>query len=150
MNALVAALAGVLFAVGLALSGMTQPKAVIGFLDFFGHWNPSLAFVMVGAIGVYALGRRLVLKRAAPIYDTTFHPPVPAPIFTPQLIGGSALFGIGWGLAGYCPGPSLVALGTGAPAAIVFVGAMFVGTFIERVPGFVTRGQPRGIAVTDS
>ncbi len=95
MNAVVAVLAGVLFAVGLALSGMTQPKAVIGFLDFFGRWNPSLAFVMVGAIGVYALGRRLVLKRPAPLYDTTFHPPLPAPVFAPRLIGGSALFGGG-------------------------------------------------------
>ena len=150
MKALVAALAGVLFALGLALSGMTQPKAVIGFLDFFGRWNPSLAFVMVGAIGVYALGRRLVLRRPAPLYDTRFHPPVPAPIFTPRLVGGSALFGIGWGLAGYCPGPSLVALGTGAPAAIVFVCAMIVGTLIERVPGLVTRGQPERVAVTDS
>jgi uncharacterized membrane protein YedE/YeeE len=150
VNALVAALAGVLFALGLALSGMTQPKAVIGFLDFFGRWNPSLAFVMVGAIGVYALGRRLVLQRPAPLYDTTFHPPIPAPIFAPRLIGGSALFGIGWGLAGYCPGPSLVALGTGAPAAIVFVSAMVGGTLLERIPGLFARGEPRHMAVTDS
>lgn len=144
MNAFFAALAGVVFALGLALAGMTQPKAVIGFLDFFGDWNPSLAFVMAGAIAVHAVGRRVVLRRAKPLVAPAFNPPPPAPTFEPKLIGGSALFGIGWGIAGYCPGPSLVALGTGAPAALVFVGAMIVGSLVERIPGLP---EPRAAGV---
>lgn len=131
MSALLSVLAGVLFALGLAISGMTQPGKVVGFLDFLGRWDPSLAFVMVGAIGVHAVLRRLVLRRPAPLYDARFHLPDPAPTFEPKLILGSALFGIGWGAAGFCPGPSLVAFGAGQATALVFVATMVVGIVLE-------------------
>lgn len=133
MSALLAVLSGVLFALGLAVSGMTQPHKVTAFLDFFGHWDPSLAFVMAGAIGVHAVTRRLVLRRPTPLFDARFHLPDPAPTFEPKLIAGSAIFGIGWGLAGFCPGPSLVAFGDGQLGALVFVATMTLGMVLERV-----------------
>lgn len=132
MSALLAVLAGVLFAVGLAVAGMTQPSKVVAFLDFGGQWDPSLAFVMAGAIGVHAGLRRLVLRRAAPLYAERFHLPDPAPTFEGKLVVGSAIFGIGWGLAGFCPGPSLVAFGDGQPTALVFVATMVVGVVLEK------------------
>lgn len=134
MSALVATLAGVLFAVGLALSGMTRPDKVIGFLDLFGDWDPSLAFVMGGAVAVHAVTRRLVLKRPRPIFQPRFSPPDPLPLWSARLIGGSALFGVGWGLAGYCPGPAIVALGSGALGPIVFVAAMLFGMMVADSP----------------
>lgn len=132
--AVTATLAGVLFAIGLALSGMTRPDKVIGFLDLFGAWDPSLAFVMGGAVVTHALTRRLVLRRPAPLFEARFQSPDPAPLWSPALIGGSALFGVGWGLAGYCPGPAIVALGSGALGPIVFVAAMLVGITLTEAP----------------
>jgi uncharacterized membrane protein YedE/YeeE len=123
---LVAYLAGALFGLGLVLGGMTEPAKVVGFLDFLGDWDPSLAFVMLGAIGIHFVLFRLIMRRASPLLDTRFHMPTRREIDRP-LILGSAIFGVGWGLAGFCPGPGIVCLGTGASAAIVFGAAMLLG-----------------------
>ena len=122
MRALVTALiAGVIFGVGLCVSGMTDPKNVIAFLDVTGGWSPKLAFVMVGAIAVHAGWLRWTARGA--ILGSS---PPQAQVDGASLVG-AALFGIGWGLSGYCPGPALVALGTGALAPVVFVAAMVAG-----------------------
>lgn len=122
----VAFLAGLVFAVGLALAGMTQPSKVVGFLDFFGDWDPSLMMVMVGAIGVHFVLFRLILKRKSPILTDAFQVPTRRDI-TPELVAGSAIFGVGWGLGGYCPGPGIAAVATLGAPALTFVGAMTVG-----------------------
>lgn len=119
--------AGLLFAVGLVVSGMTQPSKVIAFLDFTGNWDPSLAFVMVGAIGVYVLVHRgLVLRRERPVYAQRFFIPT-ATAIDARLILGAIIFGAGWGLSGFCPGPALVAFGAGTSAALWFVPAALAG-----------------------
>lgn len=120
-----AAVSGFLFAVGLVLAGMTQPAKVIAFLDFFGHWDPSLAFVMGGAIAVYMPLYRLALRQA-PLAGETYSFSTMEKIDS-RLLGGAALFGIGWGLAGYCPGPGVASIGAGATSALVFVAAMVGG-----------------------
>ena len=127
MAAMVALLAGLLFALGLGISGMTQPAKVLGFLDVAGRWDPSLAFVMVGAIGVHAALVRLILRRRAPILARSFSLPVRRKVDA-RLLLGAAVFGVGWGLAGLCPGPAVTVLATGKPIAMAFVGAMLVGT----------------------
>ena len=129
LELLVAFAAGALFAVGLALAGMTQPAKVVGFLDVAGNWDPSLAFVMVGAIAVYFVANRLAKRRVQPLFSPTFHLPTRRDI-EPNLLIGAGLFGIGWGLAGYCPGPGLASLGTGTTGAILFVGAMALGMLL--------------------
>lgn len=145
MNArLIGLLAGLIFGAGLGLSGMTKPSKVIGFLDLTGRWDASLAFVMVGAIGVYGIASRLILRRSAPLLDEKFHLPT-AKSIDGKLLGGAALFGVGWGLAGYCPGPVIVGLGSKQLAPLVFVGAMVVGmllhgAFAAKAPA----GEPRG------
>lgn len=126
MPAVIVFLTGALFAVGLSLGGMTQPHVVIGFLDVFGAWNPSLAFVMGGAVLTYAPLFRLVTRRNGPVFASLFQVPTRRDI-TPSLVAGSALFGIGWGLAGFCPGPGVASLGAAAPTAAVFVLAMLAG-----------------------
>ena len=119
-----ALLAGLLFGLGLILSGMADPAKVLNFLDIAGTWDPSLAFVMAGAIGVAAPGFWLVRRRATPLADPAFHvPPADAPVDRKLLIGAS-VFGIGWGLAGFCPGPALVSLPLAAPGTLAFVAAM--------------------------
>ncbi|NUP08958.1 MAG: YeeE/YedE family protein [Polyangiaceae bacterium] len=124
--------AGALFATGLAIGGMTRPSKVLGFLDFAGAWDPTLVFVMGGAVVVYFVVHRLVLKRGAPIFDSTFHLPTRKGIDA-RLIAGAALFGVGWGLGGYCPGPGLASAMTGALGPIVFVCAMVAGMWMDRV-----------------
>jgi uncharacterized membrane protein YedE/YeeE len=123
------AASGALFAAGLTLSGMTRPSKVIGFLDVSGAWDPSLAFVMVGAIAVHFVLLRLTRHRRAPLFDRAFRAPGTTRVDT-RLLVGAALFGIGWGTVGYCPGPSLVAM-TSAPAG-VFVLAMALGFMLDR------------------
>ena len=122
---------GVVFAIGLALAGMTKPSKVIGFLDLRGAWDPSLAFVMCGAIAVHFIALRVIWKRTAPLFDSTFHLPTRKDIDA-RLILGAALFGVGWGLGGFCPGPALVSVGGGVTGALVFAGGMTVGVIIER------------------
>jgi uncharacterized membrane protein YedE/YeeE len=131
-SALTALGGGLVFGIGLGLSGMTQPAKVIAFLDIFGSWDPSLMFVMMGAIVVhYALGR-WIRRRERPLLDTRFHLPTATRLDT-KLIAGSAIFGLGWGLGGFCPGPAIVAVGSGAMPALVFVAAMAVGMGVQYV-----------------
>jgi len=121
--------AGLLFALGLGVSGMTDANKVIGFLNIAATWDPSLAFVMVGAIGVHLVSHRLILKRPSPVFSDLFLLPTIAAI-TPRLVGGAALFGVGWGLGGFCPGPGVVSsVGIGS-AALVFTSAMLGGMFL--------------------
>jgi len=128
-NALAAA-AGALFGVGLAVAGMTRPGKVIGFLDLTGAWDASLAFVMVGAIFVHFVALRLIKRRGSPLFDQTFHLPTRRDL-DPRLLGGAAVFGIGWGIGGYCPGPGLVSAGAGSVPALVFVVGMTIGMVAE-------------------
>ena len=121
-----AVVTGALFALGLLVSGMTEPAKVTAFLDITGSWDPTLAFVMAGAILVHAPIVRLVRGHQHPIFDARFHRPAQTAIDL-RLVLGAAIFGVGWGLSGYCPGPALVGLAGAAPAAVVFVGAMLVG-----------------------
>lgn len=123
-RSVLAFIAGAIFSIGLVFGGMTQPSKVIGFLDFFGDWDPSLAFVMIGAIAVNGSAYWLLARRRRfPLLDTTLRLPQ-AQAITPKLVIGSALFGIGWGLGGYCPGPALVSLASMAVETGVFVIAM--------------------------
>jgi uncharacterized membrane protein YedE/YeeE len=126
MTALFALAAGALFGAGLVFAGMVDPAKVLNFLDIAGAWDPSLALVMAAAIPVAAAMYALARRRAAPLAGGRFHWPAAVRI-DPKLIAGAVLFGLGWGLAGYCPGPALAALGFGAPGALLFVGAMLAG-----------------------
>lgn len=129
MKAWIAFAAGLLFGLGLSLGGMTQPAVVLGFLDIFGAWDPRLVFVMAGAVLTTAIGYRLVLRRSRPLLAERFQWPTSRRIDT-RLIGGAALFGIGWGTAGYCPGPALASLGAGVPALLVLVACMIAGWWL--------------------
>ncbi len=123
---LLAALSGLVFGWGLMASGMTNPAKVQGFLNLLGPWDPSLALVMGGAIAVAAPVFAWIERRGRSLGDEPLVLP-PRRGVTPSLVGGGVLFGIGWGLAGYCPGPALVALSTGSLPALGFVAAMLVG-----------------------
>ena len=123
---------GILFGAGLALGGMTDPARVRGFLDIFGDWDPTLAFVMGGAVIVMAIAWRLVPRMAGPIIADEFHLPTRSDL-TPRLVGGAALFGIGWGIAGLCPGPGIAALAIEPVSAFIFVIAMVAGMAIVRL-----------------
>ena len=122
---------GLIFGIGIMISGMANPAKVLNFFDIAGTWDPSLAFVMGGALLVTAIGYRFILKWPAPRLDTLFHLPSRRDI-DPMLIGGSALFGIGWGIAGFCPGGALPALGTGRADILGFVAAMLGGILVAR------------------
>jgi len=122
---------GLLFGVGLVVSGMSNPAKVLNFLDLFGSFDPSLAFVMGGAVIVAFLGFRLARMRDKPLLAPRFQLPTRRDIDA-RLIVGPALFGIGWGLGGFCPGPAFTALGLGAPGTLVFVPAMLVGMWAAR------------------
>ncbi|MEN5221979.1 DUF6691 family protein [Stenotrophomonas sp. TWI602] len=128
---LVALGAGALFGLGLAVSGMTDPLRILGFLDVTGAFDPSLLFVLGGAVATTALLFRFVLRAPRPRLADQFHLSDSQRIDT-RLLGGAALFGIGWGLAGYCPGPALVGAGYGASEALWFVPAMLVGMALHR------------------
>lgn len=126
MNRLAAFLAGAVFAAGLAISGMTRPDVVVGFLDITGAWDPSLAAVMGGAIGVHAVAYRLVPRAARPLLAERFRVPSRRDIDL-RLVVGASLFGLGWGLGGICPGPALASLPAGDPHILVFAVAMLAG-----------------------
>jgi uncharacterized membrane protein YedE/YeeE len=130
-----ALLAGAVFGIGLMVSGMANPAKVLGFLDLFGNWDPSLAFVMGGAILVGVVAFALARKRTVSLLGLQMRMPTATQVDR-RLVGGGLLFGIGWGIAGFCPGPALVALGMGEQKASVFVGAMLIGMglfeFVER------------------
>jgi uncharacterized membrane protein YedE/YeeE len=123
---------GALFGTGIALSGMANPAKVLNFFDFAGSFDPSLAFVMAGALSVAGPGYALLFRsRQKPLFDETFRVPKASAIDA-KLIGGSAVFGIGWGIAGFCPGASIPALGLGHVSAAIFVSALLVGILIAR------------------
>lgn len=126
---------GLLFGLGLVVAGMSDPAKVLNFLDLAaipaGGWDPSLAFVMAGAIAVTLLGYRLVLRRARPVFGDRFHLPE-ARALDARILAGPALFGIGWGLAGFCPGPAFTAATTGGAAAWWFLAAMLGGMAAAR------------------
>ncbi len=131
MNAITSSLiAGFFFGAGLVMSGMTQPTKVIGFLDFFGKWDPTLAFVIAGAVGVHAFGYWFMKKRSKPFFTQFFQLPTVQSIDA-KLVIGSVLFGVGWGLSGYCPGPAFASLVGFNGGVYVFVGFMLLGMFIE-------------------
>jgi uncharacterized membrane protein YedE/YeeE len=125
-------LLGLLFGGGLVISGMADPAKVLNFLDLFGTWDPSLAFVMGGAVIVAFVGYRLVFRRGRPLRDNAFHVPSRKDI-DGRLLAGAAIFGAGWGLSGFCPGPALTALGLGQPGTLAFLPAMFVGLWVARM-----------------
>jgi len=129
MKNFISFLVGVIFAIGLGLSGMTQTHVVRGFLDLFGTWNLNLMGVMIGAIGVHSIVYHMIKHRSSPLLDTKFHLPSKKDIDA-RLIIGAALFGIGWGWAGICPGPALVSLASGKISIMTFVGSMIVGMFV--------------------
>jgi uncharacterized protein len=131
MRLLVSAVAGVVFGFGLIVSGMVDPAKVQNFLDFFGTWDPSLAFVMAGAIAVTFTGYRLAFGRGRPLLADGFSLPTRTAIDKPLVIG-AGLFGVGWGLSGFCPGPAVVSLPLAATGTLVFVPAMLVGMLVAR------------------
>ena len=127
MRSVLAAIAsGLLFGLGLTVSQMINPAKVIGFLDIFGDWDPSLALVMATAIPVTAIGYAVATRRRSPVCAPDFNLPTRTQIDW-SLIVGAVLFGVGWGLVGYCPGPALAALSLGNPLTVLFVGSMLVG-----------------------
>lgn len=132
LTAIASFICGLIFGVGLLISGMTDPMKVLGFLDVFGRWDPTLLFVMAGAVGISAAGYTVARHRGAPLLAAQSRWPTPKDIDA-ALIGGAVLFGIGWGLAGICPGPALVNLGTLSPRMAVFVVAMVLGMLLQEV-----------------
>ena len=133
---------GWLFAIGLGVAGMTQPAKIIGFLDVSGAWDPSLLFVMAGAVFFGLAAFPLVLKRPSPILEERFALPDKAGIDR-RLLAGAALFGVGWGLSGYCPGPALVSLVTFNPSVLVFVASMLAGLGLGQWLAGSTRSEYR-------
>lgn len=133
-GALAAGAAGLLFGLGLALSGMIDPARVLGFLDVAGHWDPALVFVLLGATSVSAASYALMRRMSHPLFAPRFEVPRAAPIDA-RLLGGAALFGVGWGLSGFCPGPALASLVLLQPGSLVFVAAMLAGMVLHRLKG---------------
>jgi uncharacterized membrane protein YedE/YeeE len=123
-------LSGIIFALGLGISGMTRPVKVIGFLDFLGSWDPSLAFVMIGAIAVSFVAYRLSRRMAAPLLAGRFSIPPKAELDASLLIG-AVIFGAGWGLAGFCPGPAITSLASGSSPVLIFVTSMAAGVYLH-------------------
>jgi len=138
MRIVVHAIIGLIFGLGLVVSGMIDPAKVQNFLDIFGTWDPSLAFVMAGAVIVAFMGYRLAWRNAAPMLDDRFHLPKSTAVDR-RLVLGAGIFGVGWGLGGYCPGPALTAVGLLAPGTIVFVPAMLVGMWLARMASNATQ-----------
>ena len=132
MKLIFAALTGLVFGVGIALSGMMNPAKVFNFFDIAGTWDPSLAFVMGGAVIITFIGYRLVWRRDAPLFGGKFDMPT-SNVIDARLVGGSAIFGVGWGIAGFCPGASIPALGTGRWEVALFLVAVTAGFYLRRL-----------------
>jgi uncharacterized protein len=129
MQLFFAMLSGLLISAGIAISQMIDPQKVLSFLDITGNWDPSLALVMAAALLVYTLGYRLLLKKDTPFFDNSFHLPSKRHLDR-SLLAGAAVFGVGWGLAGYCPGPAIAALPAGSTGTAGFVAMMVLGWFV--------------------
>jgi len=140
---------GAVFAIGLGISGMTMPSKIVGFLDFTGAWDASLALVMVGAIAVYSIMFRLAVRRPAPLFAAGFGIPGRADI-DPPLLAGAALFGVGWGLGGFCPGPAIVSLAWTAAPVVIFVAAMCAGMYLHTLVSGSTSMRVTGGAQTSA
>lgn len=141
MRSVSAFVIGLIFGLGIVISGMANPAKVLNFLDFAGSWDPSLAFVMGGALLTTLAGYRVVLRREAPLLAREFALPTRSDLDR-KLIGGAALFGIGWGIAGFCPGAALPALGTGETDVFIFVAAVSLGILVQRtLSGRLERGS---------
>jgi uncharacterized membrane protein YedE/YeeE len=140
-------LSGIVFALGLGISGMTRPIKVIGFLDLAGNWDASLALVMIGAIAVYFTAYRLIRKRSAPLLAGKFSVPERKDIDL-NLILGAAIFGTGWGLGGFCPGPAITSLVSGATPVAVFVIAMAAGIYLHSMVTGLSRFRIRPLPTT--
>jgi uncharacterized membrane protein YedE/YeeE len=140
MNKLVSAFViGGIFGLGIAISGMANPAKVLNFFDLAGSWDPSLAFVMGGGLAVAFVGYRLLFaRRKAPVFEAAFALPSQRRADR-ELIGGAALFGIGWGIAGFCPGGAIPALGLGHPQTPIFLAAMIAGSIVARAIRTVLR-----------
>lgn len=135
---------GLIFSIGLGLSGMTQPQKVLGFLDIFGNWDATLIFVMGGAVGLHFITYRLIRKLPTPLLEPQWDIPTNEKI-TLRLICGSLLFGTGWGLAGYCPGPALTTFATGNSQIVIFLTSMLFGMFLFKL---IEKKLPLGNRVT--
>jgi uncharacterized membrane protein YedE/YeeE len=131
MRLVSAYLIGLVFGIGISISGMANPAKVLNFFDVAGSWDPSLILVMSGALVVTFIGYQLVLRRPAPLMDLKFHLPDNSRIDA-CLLGGAAVFGVGWGIAGFCPGGALPALGTGRIEVFAFVAALIAGIFVAK------------------
>lgn len=129
MNALIGLICGLIFGLGLIISGMANPAKVIGFLDISGTWDPTLAFVMAGALAISSIGFMLSRQRSRPVFAVAFAIPSRQDLDA-RLLGGATLFGIGWGLIGLCPGPALVALGGAGNEALVFILSLCAGLLL--------------------
>lgn len=129
MGALIPLLCGALFGAGICVSGMVRPSKVLAFLDFGGAWDPSLLLVMGAALTLHVVAWQLIKNRRAPRFGTAFPGP-PSSVVDRRLVGGAALFGIGWGISGYCPGPALLSVLSGATSSLVFVGAVAVSMVV--------------------
>jgi hypothetical protein len=139
-------LIGLLFGLGIVISGMGNPAKVLNFFDFAGTWDPSLIFVMGGALAVTFIGYRFVLARNRPLADERFHVPTSRTIDA-RLVGGAAVFGVGWGMAGFCPGGALPVIGTGRTEVLLFVAAMIAGIFTAQALMRLAQGKP-GVSQT--
>lgn len=138
--------AGLVFGLGLGISGMTDPSKVLGFLDVTGAWDPSLMLVLGGAVGVTALCFRLILRSPAPLLGGSFHLPDRRYVDVP-LLSGAALFGVGWGLSGYCPGPGVALLANVSWETWVFIPALLAGMLLHRMQSVVRRRSSTDLAV---
>lgn len=144
MHIAAAFLIGLIFGIGILVSGMASPAKVLNFFDVAGTWDPSLMFVMGGALIVTFIGYRLVLQRSAPVLETTFRLPTARHIDL-KLVAGSAIFGLGWGIAGFCPGAALPALGTGRGDVAIFVAGLIAGLVATRLAiGFASKPLASG------
>ncbi|WP_069299382.1 YeeE/YedE family protein [Neptunicoccus sediminis] len=144
MKQIFALLSGLIFGFGLIVSGMSDPAKVLNFLDLFGTWDPSLAFVMGGAIAVTTPGFYwLTRQRNQPLFHTKFHIPTRSDIDA-KLLGGAAIFGVGWGLGGFCPGPALTSLPIMASGTLIFVPFMLIGMWLARNTPDLGRAKQQG------
>ncbi len=134
LQSIVSFFCGAIFAIGLVLAEMTQPRKIIGFLDVFGNWDPTLVFVLASAVGVYYITYQFVMKRKSPLLAPKFLVPTKTDLELKLIIGG-LLFGVGWGISGLCPGPILTILGTGSTTVIILMVSMLLGFYISFLIG---------------